>query len=661
MSTIADVVPEAGEAISDPNSVSWDPITWGTAIAVVARSVRRSEPETVSLDEALIAAEKLYQAEDWEGAALAFGLALRHQPDDASLYARQGLSHYRSGDEVAAETAFLHALKLDPMQASAHAHLLEMATARKDAELLGDLMRMRIEAGGESQALLTDWAARLMRIGHAEDAYDIASKAVARQDVGAYALQLHAMVAFDLGLMNTATRSAERLWQIDRALSNNAIFFAQINLHQGRTASAASILKDSIAAGAHAPLLYRMLSGALVSLGEMRDAARWAVKATRADPSNSEFWYHLSNLAEFLGYKGDSLEFMKRAVGIEPGNAQLSLSLARALVRDGELNQAVTVLDAACTGDSDNQPVRDYRLSILEQRFTDLAPATGGATIKPLPRSQDRIQWGDMHDLGSLSAFLAGLTIQGRVLSALCVRQVSHLSLHSRFGLAAVIIEPLLHVAVMGLVLTYFNHGKPPLGNNLFFYYATGILPFLLFGHITDHSLSQYVDNKNLLHVRLIQRIDFVIASALTLLLVDGAAMFIIFFGFYLFNIGEPVGNGFAALTGFGAMWLLALGFGLVSAALNSVTLLWQKVWYSAQRLLYIASGIFYIPSQLPDWFRDIVVWNPTLIGIEWIRTGFFPQYDPPWVDKTYMLVFAAIMITVGLILERLLRPYARD
>jgi capsular polysaccharide transport system permease protein len=104
------------------------------------------------------------------------------------------------------------------------------------------------------------------------------------------------------------------------------------------------------------------------------------------------------------------------------------------------------------------------------------------------------------------------------------------------------------------------------------------------------------------------------------------------------------------------AVWLFAFGLGLISAVANNLYRPWSYGWLILQRFLYVASGVFYIPQSMPDWIRDALAWNPLLQGIEWFRTGFFRGYDPPWLDKPYLLGVAFATVVVGMMLERTLR-----
>jgi capsular polysaccharide transport system permease protein len=82
----------------------------------------------------------------------------------------------------------------------------------------------------------------------------------------------------------------------------------------------------------------------------------------------------------------------------------------------------------------------------------------------------------------------------------------------------------------------------------------------------------------------------------------------------------------------------------------------WEKSYAQLTRLLYFVSGIFYVPGMMPDWARDILVWNPLLHAIDWFRAGFFEVYRPHWLDRSYVAVVAVVSLLVGLALHCLLR-----
>jgi capsular polysaccharide transport system permease protein len=68
-------------------------------------------------------------------------------------------------------------------------------------------------------------------------------------------------------------------------------------------------------------------------------------------------------------------------------------------------------------------------------------------------------------------------------------------------------------------------------------------------------------------------------------------------------------------------------------------------------------TGIFYVPGMMPDWARDALVWNPMVHAIDWFRAGFYAAYQPHWLDRSYLVILAILLLLAGLAVERGLRP----
>jgi capsular polysaccharide transport system permease protein len=106
------------------------------------------------------------------------------------------------------------------------------------------------------------------------------------------------------------------------------------------------------------------------------------------------------------------------------------------------------------------------------------------------------------------------------------------------------------------------------------------------------------------------------------------------------------------------AVSLFGCGIGLINAVINAFFKSWDKIWAQLTRTLYFCSGIFYVPGMMPDWVRDILVWNPILHAVDWFRSSFFSEYEPHWLDRSYLAIVAVVSLAVGLCLERGLRRH---
>jgi capsular polysaccharide transport system permease protein len=157
-----------------------------------------------------------------------------------------------------------------------------------------------------------------------------------------------------------------------------------------------------------------------------------------------------------------------------------------------------------------------------------------------------------------------------------------------------------------------------------------------------------------------LRRVDLVLSVAVAHLVVDGIACFVVLGGMVLLRDHAMVDDWWTVAGAFLGGIALGTGLALLGAALNSINRGVQKFWVSAQRLLYMISGVFYLPMHMPEGVRDWMTLNPVLHLIEWFRHGVFPQYEPPWLSPLYVLQWAACLAVLGLALEVALRRHVR-
>jgi capsular polysaccharide transport system permease protein len=126
--------------------------------------------------------------------------------------------------------------------------------------------------------------------------------------------------------------------------------------------------------------------------------------------------------------------------------------------------------------------------------------------------------------------------------------------------------------------------------------------------------------------------------------------------GILAIGIGYLPADFVSLAAALGLVWLFACGCGFVNAVLNAWSKSWDKIWNQITRILYFCSGIFYVPGMMPGWIRNILSWNPLLHGIDWFRSSFFVNYEPFWLDRTYLALAAGLTLLAGLAFERGLR-----
>jgi len=107
-----------------------------------------------------------------------------------------------------------------------------------------------------------------------------------------------------------------------------------------------------------------------------------------------------------------------------------------------------------------------------------------------------------------------------------------------------------------------------------------------------------------------------------------------------------------------GGCVLLGLGFGLLNGVIALAFPPWFTGYALIQIVLWIASGVVFVPDALPEGARKILAYNPILQGIEWMRSAYYEGYGGLILDRTYVIGFALLTIFLGLMLERAMRGH---
>jgi capsular polysaccharide transport system permease protein len=110
------------------------------------------------------------------------------------------------------------------------------------------------------------------------------------------------------------------------------------------------------------------------------------------------------------------------------------------------------------------------------------------------------------------------------------------------------------------------------------------------------------------------------------------------------------------AFIALGANLLLGVGFGVVNAIITCAAPGWLTGYALFSIVMWIASGVLFIPDALPEQFRYYLSFNPSLHGVQWMRSAFYEGYGTVVLDKTYMIQFSVVCLLFGLIIERLFR-----
>ena len=483
--------------------------------------------------------------------------------------------------------------------------------------------------------------------------------AFARQAVAIDPVSFSAVRALS-GILDAVGERAEALQYGNEAVRLDPVN-AEARLHLGgvlaaekRWRDAAEHLSIHAVSPAATPRGWRLLSSVLHQGGEPDRAIDAARHAIAADPSAVEYQLHLVSLLSAQGLYNVALEELAAVLALAPDNALIWRTCSAVHAALGQFNQALRTAQQALALAPDDPASRIQLDEVLRHCGLPVgrdkqAVDPANWTITPRRHFVQRPQ--------RPAPTLSKLAVERwRVIHAIILRDIRSRFGHSRMGYIWALIEPISHLCTLGVVFFWLNHSPPPVGDSLFLFYITGLIPFLMFSHISHDVMGASDANNVMLQLPIVKRTDVMLAQALRQTATEVCVMIIIFSIAALLGFQGMPADPLIVMTAIGLIGLLALGIGAFNMVIIEMYPAYETFYNSLIRLLYFSSGIYYTPISMPEWVRDYLVWNPILQGIEFFRAGFYYKYNPHWLDLSYLLSWMLVSLCIGFALERGLR-----
>ncbi len=246
---------------------------------------------------------------------------------------------------------------------------------------------------------------------------------------------------------------------------------------------------------------------------------------------------------------------------------------------------------------------------------------------------------------------------QVRVIAALVRREMRAHFGESRIGYLWAIIEPILHLASFVLILIVLLKRHAPMGDNATLFVMTAVLPYFLYSKLATYIGSSVESNRALFNLPPVKPLDVVLARTIletaTYLLVG----FLLVVGLLLAGVSEAVpAHPLQLAAAIAVVVMFGLGFGMINVVMRVFIANWLTVFSLVTGPLYLLSGIWWLPEQVPQPLRDYLLYNPLAHFVMWSRAGFYRDYKPEYLDRSYALAWALGALVVGLALLRIAR-----
>jgi capsular polysaccharide transport system permease protein len=248
-----------------------------------------------------------------------------------------------------------------------------------------------------------------------------------------------------------------------------------------------------------------------------------------------------------------------------------------------------------------------------------------------------------------------GLSTQLRVIFALILREARVRHGRARIGYTWAIIEPVLLISVMTFLFTQVGSRGSGSGDFALFF-ATGVLSFQLYRNTSVYVSMSFDQNKPLFNYPLVKPMDAAIAR----LCLDSATQFLVILLVLCFQIlvlGAPPPNDPPKMAlALVLMIFLAFGVGVSLAVLRRFMPAISNVYLVIMGPAFFVSCVFFSVSSVPTMYREWLVWNPLVHGVEGFRSGYYPEYADADVDLFYLFTWVVVLNFIGWVGEWLTR-----
>lgn len=213
--------------------------------------------------------------------------------------------------------------------------------------------------------------------------------------------------------------------------------------------------------------------------------------------------------------------------------------------------------------------------------------------------------------------------------------------------------EPVLHVAYLMFMFSVIRVSTVG-GIEKAMWILVGLLAFFTFRR-TGTQVKNAVDaNRALYTYRQVRPADTVLVRGFLEAFLLTIMAVILLTGAALLGYDVVPDDPLAVLEAMFGLWLMGMGFGLVTSVLVELVPELNSVFKLIMMPMYLISGVIAPIGAVPQPYRDWLLLNPVVHGLEAVRLGFASHYHAvPGLDLPYLYGFALVSVFLGLLLHR--------
>lgn len=254
------------------------------------------------------------------------------------------LMEHKASDAV---TAFQEALRVDPNNSFAKAHLAEAYTALHDLDSALPMAKQAAEGSPETLEYTEEYLSLLVTLGKMEDALKVVSDASKRFPGNASIGYLKGRVDDTLDKPKDAEEDYRSAVAADPKLVVAQLFLARLYLRFHRISDAKPQMEQALSKEPNNPDVHVVMGELALAEGNMDEADKQMAKALDLDPTLAEAYLGRSKVALEKGQTEVALQQSEKALSLDPHVLGGRLQHGTALWKSGRLEDAVKELQTA--------------------------------------------------------------------------------------------------------------------------------------------------------------------------------------------------------------------------------------------------------------------------------------------------------------------------
>ena len=247
------------------------------------------------------------------------------------------------------------------------------------------------------------------------------------------------------------------------------------------------------------------------------------------------------------------------------------------------------------------------------------------------------------------------LRVQLSVIGALVLRDVGTRFGRRPTGYLMVLVMPLGTFMLTAGVWILLKR-QTPIGSSQWIFFATGLLPYLVWTFPYRQIAVAVNVNRPLLYFSRVKVVDIMVARSLLEVLTGFVVVMVVVAALNIAGETVEPRDAFMSFMALSASMYFGVAWGMLNGLIASVYPVWNNPMMLFSPLMWALSGAGFMVETIPSPWKEYLSFNPVLQCVEWLRESYYWEYKSSVLDRFYVLGLSTAVIAFVLFAERRVR-----